>query len=486
MDTRDSRITDRARSKFLPAFLLIVLSLYFTGCANKGLRRYNEMKDPLSKGNYEEGLNRVQKNQDLYGEKDALLFEMDQGVLFFYLGQYDSSLAHFKNAEKIQDDLYARSVTDEATAIMTNDYSRPYRARPYERIALHQFMMMGYLAKGNAEGALVEVRKTQLLFDQLYRDDPDEFNDDGMFHFLASLAWLMDGEEDNAHISLFKSVRAYQTGKIPLPKVVAEFAWSELKRGGREDDIKKLGLSPPGNPEEQQQLAGGAEEIVLIGFTGRIPYLGEQRFSGTFVPGGFITVYAQDGKNRGERLVVGTPAVPAFARDSQGRTRAGISTHISLALPEVVDVNSRASSLRAVVNSQKKTTERITDYGKLLRQNMNDDKTAILARTALRVAIRTWGAQAGKHAMRTDSPVANLLISLTTDVATSQLEKADTRLCFWLPQTVEVARFPVSAGNHNLMLQVLGSGGEVLEQHSLTDISVKRGQKTFVFFPAVY
>ena len=61
----------------------------------------------------------------LYGKKNLFLYHMDIGALYHYAGVYDSSTNHLLQAADIFDDLFARSITNEAAAIMTNDNIRP-------------------------------------------------------------------------------------------------------------------------------------------------------------------------------------------------------------------------------------------------------------------------------------------------------------------------------------------------------------------------
>ena len=87
-------------------------------------------------------------------------------------------------------------------AILTNDNVRPYRARPFEILLMYQYQILNYLAIGDLDGALVEVRRAQLAMERLYQKDKDKVNDSGWLRYLSAIVYEMSGEHDDAAISL--------------------------------------------------------------------------------------------------------------------------------------------------------------------------------------------------------------------------------------------------------------------------------------------
>ncbi|MDO5577256.1 MAG: hypothetical protein Q4F84_09260, partial [Fibrobacter sp.] len=110
---------------------------------------------------------------------------------------------------------------------------------------------------------------------------------------------------------------------------------------------------------------------------------------------------------------------------------------------------------------------------------------ATLARTVARVVIRTITAEQTKSNLTTSSGLANLLINVGTDVLADQLEKADTRNCFFLPKTVQIARIPVTPGVHTIDVAALDGSGNVIRTQKFTDIEVSAHQKKFVFYSSL-
>jgi len=137
---------------------LLLAAFLLASCANKSMTRYEELAPTLEKKGFEATIAQVKKKQkDLYGSNSEFLYYYDLGVLHHYNRNFDESIKNFEKAEKINDDLYTKSVTNEAAAILTNDNIRPYRARPFEILTMYEFQILNYLAKMDLDGALVEV-----------------------------------------------------------------------------------------------------------------------------------------------------------------------------------------------------------------------------------------------------------------------------------------------------------------------------------------
>ena len=133
------------------------------------------------------------------------------------------------------------------------------------------------------------------------------------------------------------------------------------------------------------------------------------------------------------------------------------------------------------------TTESIvlSNNNKLLAEDVEDNKLVTLARTAIRTVVRTIAAQKAKQKMETTSPLANLLINVGTDVASDQLERADTRVCFLAPRTVQMARIAVKPGKHRVEASAQNKDGGVTGTKTWETIDVGPHEKKFVFFTSL-
>jgi hypothetical protein len=61
------------------------------------------------------------------------------------------------------------------------------------------------------------------------------------------------------------------------------------------------------------------------------------------------------------------------------------------------------------------------------------------------------------------------------------MEKADTRMCLFMPQSVHMVRIPVEPGKHTVSLNVYDKNGIVIGKNEFKDVQVGRGDKKVLF-----
>jgi uncharacterized protein len=469
----------------------VLAALFLGGCA-KSVMRYDLLSQSTSKGEYVKAIQDIRKSKDMYGNLNRFLYFMDQGVLFQYAQEFDSSLVCFEKAEQVLDDLYAHSITNEAASLVTNDLLRPYRSKRYEEVLLHQLMAFNYLGKNKPDEALVESRKIQLIVDRFKSKDgrASKYEDDGMAQYCTSILYGAQGQKDDAAISLFNSVRAYRKEPFSCPPQVENSAFYTFTDLGRTDDISRLSLSSTMPREKVWGLNADDAEIILVGYAGRGPNLSEMSFSGTYVVGGVIAGFITKPDGTTENLILPAPPLPESEEKNMQegkKTKAGTTLHIKFALPAPIEYPSQTSHFNVTVDgSETAKSVVLSDYDKLLSQDVDDNKTVTLLRTALRVVVRTLAMQRAKQEVETSSALLNVLVNVGADVAADQLERADTRVCFLVPKTIQMARIPVKPGTHLVSAVAVTGSGAALSSKTWQSITVKPHEKKFVFFPSVY
>jgi hypothetical protein len=451
-------------------------------CATKAVLRQQEFAKTIDAGDYLATIDKIKaKSKKLYGETNAFLYYMDIGILYHYAGHYDSSNVYLLKASDVYDELFARSVTNEVAAVITNDNVRPYRAKPYELVFMHQITAFNFMQAGKFDEALVETRKVQLYFDEWQRTvaKDKKYHSDGMFHLFSSLAYERADEESNSLISLYKSVEAYKMGPVPLPVEIRGFAYDRLTAGDREDDVKTLALTPYDGANRWDAKQGQAE-IVIIGYAGNGPNLIGQYWSGTYISGGLLVLTSSTtGKNaKGDVITLPAPALPP----GSGNSKRGMTTSITVSLPKLETTPSRTSYFQARLGDKKYKSVVVNDIDKQTEKALADAWNDIIMRTVVRVVLKTIGTQSAKSLLiNTGNKDADILFSLIGDIAAGQLEKADTRMCFLLPQKVHAIRIPVEPGTHTVALDVYDGGGSVIGKKEYKDVSVGRGEKKVLF-----
>ncbi len=459
--------------------LLFIAALLLTSCANKSMTRYETLAPTLEKKGFDATIAEVKKQQkDLYGSNSEWLYYYDLGVLHHYNRNFDESIKNFAKAEQIYEDLFTKSISNEAAAILTNDNVRPYRARPFELLTMYQFQILNYLAKMDLDGALVEVKRSQIAMNALYQKDSDKVNDNGFLRYLSALIYDLEDEKDDAAISYYKAIKAYDEGKIGVPDEVFEFATESLRRMDREDDIRALKKKELETTPKATAVQEKGQEIIVIGYAGHSPILGEMYLSGTFVSGGVMNLYYKDGKT-GRKNSFTLVAPPVAGAGSE-------TFHVGFALPEVREHPSRVHHFEVSLDGKTRIKpEKVMAVDEELTRNMQDEQTSTITRTAVRVILRTIAAQKAKSATNTGNGLFDLVKNIGMDVAQGQLEQADLRVGLFLPNSFYMTRIPVDVGSHSVNVAAQGSHGETVGVYNFDSIPVKRGQKVFLFIPAI-
>ena len=461
-------------------FILLAVSAFLLcSCANKSLTRYETLAPVLEKEGFEATIKKIEEEKDdIYGDNSVFLYHFDQGALHHYNGKNKESIKHFEKAEQVYEDLYTKSVTNETAAILTNDNVRPYRARPFEILLMYQYQILNYLAIGDLDGALVEVRRAQLAMERLYQKDKDKVNDSGWLRYLSAIVYEMSGEQDDAAISYVQAAKAFEESGGQVPREVWEFITESLVRMDRADELKKFKTPIPQQTLQASDARAKGQELIVIGYAGHSPILGEMYLSGTFVSAGALNLTYKDGK---------TGHINTFTLVAPPVAGAGSGTfHVGFSLPQKKPVPQRASLFSVNLDSKLRLSpEKVSDIEAELDRNMKDENSTTMVRTATRVVIRTVAAQKAKSATNTGNGLLDLVKNIAVDVGQSQLEQADLRVGLFMPNTICVTRIPVDVGKHQVTVSALGAHGQIVGDYRLDQVSVAKGQKKIIIIPAI-
>jgi len=476
--------------------LLITFVLFLLGaCTNKSLLRQQELRK-LDNSDFPAQIRLLKKSKN-YSRDEEFLKYFDQGILFHYNKQFDSSLVYLQSAEKTAEALYARSLTNEASAILVNDNMRPYRPKSYEETMLYNFMALNYLALGKIDEALVESRKGTLFLDKLAESDPKKYSTDGFLNYWSALAYENQNESDNAQISLYHALNGFRRNHKQLPSELSAYAYNSFKQDGRENDIAEFALNGQSEFMTKAQLTDSLKkEIVIFCYGGATPRLDELKFWGTFIEGGLLVIYHKDPSGKIIRESSPAPVLAASTNSSHYRSTndgrydrqankiSGKTTSISFALPQKQPSQSLTGNFVAEYNGKLYKSEVVASTDELLDQHLNDERSTILMRTVMRVATRTIAAEAAKSNLKNKDNALNLLINLGIDIFTGQLEMADLRAALCLPKTIQMIRIPYQ-NSDSLTVKALSGSGTVLKSEQITVVDKPDQKKLFYTFSSL-
>ena len=356
---------------------------------------------------------------------------VETGSVAFAAGDWDGALAHFSSAHATVKELEDRaliSVADAGESLLTwvvNEGMSSYRGEGFERVMLHAFMGLCYLARGELQGAGVEARLANRLLEteeDLYQK---KYAAGGLGHFLSAIVYELFDEPDNAYID-YKRMLEKDVG-VELAGRAALRLSKQLGFGDEQQQWEARFGVDAGRPD-------GAASIVLIAGVGEGPYK--------------------------EEITLPIP------------TGDGI---LQWSVPTLADRPQRVSAVELSLegSSSGVRTDVIENVYTVTKENL-DDRIAWLA---LKSAVRGVLKRELTQQLEEQGGGFGALIGTFFTLAT---ERADLRAWQTLPNTWQAARVFVSPGEHSLRLQAIGGENIGLGRHEFAP-----GETVFILVRAI-
>lgn len=417
----------------------------------------------------------IQKARSSYPDRDMVLYGMDLGMANNVVGDFRESSRIFRNTERLDQQLYTKSVGNIALSYQTNDLVLPFRGTPFERVMINLVNSLNYAGEGDWNGALVETRKireklvrynrrypkatlsggkyarseegaARLLGQHQIPYDPSQLNhytDDAFARYLSGVyqeAQIHLGGVDyqSALLSYRKAFRVYQKNQVLYGTGIPSFLVPALLRtadaAGRSNLLGRLRKRYPGVswvPASHFERLG---HILFVGYNGRIFHLTPERFAFPFPIGGQLPVISF-----------------AIPRPEGGGT--SVSGHRLKALDP---------GRQEVLSVQSETAEDLTAIGKT---NFQDHLKRIVLREAVRAILKTTEEVVSQNeANRYGGPLGGVLAMIVGDVATYASDIADTRSWRTLPATFDYAQMDLDPGTYTIEVQGEGGSGHFQRQ----------------------
>lgn len=370
--------------------------------------------------------------------RDALLHLLEQGRVAQVAGDFDTSQSRFEEAIAAveQTDLRAQVRLSEGlnqgAALLTNDNILPYEMAAYERIFLHHWQALNYLAKQQPEGAAVELRRARLEQQVLAEQ------------YEAELAEAQAKARDEG-LSIpdeLRDISGLETGAADIKSAIQSaytFLFSSAfweARGDRNAALVDAKLALETNPENPQLLAH--IKRLESGKTN------DKAQVWLFVEQGFVA-------SKTAKQI----SFPNFHGEL-----------ITISLPGYDTQTLRAPGLTGGMTTGGENTfasfSTISDVSHMAAQHLATRLPGIYLRQALRaLAKQQMQEQVGQNLGG-----AAKLLTMVYSVAT---ERADLRSWLTLPHRVYAMREEVTAGSRQIQLQVGGA------QYTL-DVTLKPNQ----------
>jgi len=386
---------------------------------------------------------------------DRLLYLQERGRVSQLASDAEASQTDFDvviglyRTEEERALISASATLASGASLLTNDNARPYTGKLFERVFVHQYQALNYLAIGDASAALVEVRRANLIqnealakkentVDQARSDaeqngfDADRYDryfssmdvaagrvktgfQNAATFYLSGLIYEATGNTNDAYIDYRKALELVPNN----PYVQRDVVRTGLKTGI--EDAQKLARQIGNVPIGPKP---GEGELVLYLEEGYVP---------AKVP---VSIPIWTSKT------LNTVSFPVYAGNVPEPT------------PLVVDVS-----------GQQLQTGLLVDTRALAVRTLKDELPGMLARAFMRLLTKQ---EMQRQLQRQDSSgllgLAGTLYSLVTD-------QADLRSWLTLPGSGQVLRLPLAAGTHRVAVPGMSAP---------LNVAIRNGRPTLV------
>jgi len=424
-------------------FRRTVLALLLVFAAGCGMRTdfYREVEQNVAARNYAVAIDRLRANGEHFGEKNEVLFNLEMGSLTHYAARYEESNQHFLSAERRMEDLYTKSISTEAAAMILNDNLIPYEGEDFEKVFVNLYLALNFAQMGNIDEALVEARKVDLKLNEYAREyeNKNVYKQDAFVRYVMGALYEAAGELNDAFISYRKAYDGYQEYaklfKTPCPS----FLKNDLVRAagmlGFDDERRRferqfnLRYTKPKKPE-------GA--VFLVIHSGRGPIKEQNKLK--------VTIPDADAV-----LHTFVAAVPKFVSREKLQTRYEISVS-----------GGSSSPLRVPAELGEHVTE-------IARRTLDDRLTLIYLKAGGRAILKFLASEKAKKEWKKDGDeLGNFFKSLAVDIAVDASEEADIRTWRTLPNQMFIVRAQLPPGTYAVNLMGFNPTRDLITQEITT------------------
>lgn len=404
------------------AIIAVALIFWCTGCHSYLLDDAQfDIRDSFAEGDYAKSQELLAKfgENDIYKSKDAILWNLENGMVQHFIGNYDSSTAFFSAAELGIEDAYTKSISRGVLSFLGNDNKLVYNGEPYEDIYLNTFKALNFIHLKDWEGALVETRRMAFKMEQLdikikglaeafaksdtstnveWQSDKVNIQNSALSHYLAAILYAKSGKPDDARIEFDKLGTAFKEQSSVWG--VDTFDVSNLEK------IK--------SPEMYN--------VLLTGFTGQNPIKYQND----------VRIFTDNG-------------------------------YLKFSFPELEILNSEVYSIQAVINKKTVVGLDLIEEMDLVSAEVYKAKQPIIyARSLARALLKQGATKVITNAVSKENKTVGEALGLLSLLFKEASEKADLRGWQTLPGQAWMNVIKLPPGTHKIALEYLSEDGFLL------------------------
>ena len=449
-------------NNFSKICVYILLSLGLSGCATTSFSdlfsNYNQqmqdVKSAQQRGDFEQALSLIPERSESNGTYDLSILE--KARLEFLANQHKQSqqdfelvYRHVQQAEQAAKVQLSRGIENVA-AVVSNDNATRYDIPYYEQSMLHSYQALNYLSQHDLSGALVEIRRANLVQNKALRanqkaiyDSQEKMAKKGVSSaslaskypsmntvigevkngfqnaytfYLSGVLYEAAGQANDAYIDYKKALEIY-----PHNVTVQQDLWRLANSLGMSNDI----------PLFKKRFS----HDITQGITKGINQAEDNQQSST-ASGQLVVLLEQGIINSKQEVSI---HLPIFTSHNDVR-------FYSLALPRYQNRLRSYSGLSLNYQGKHYQSQEIVRLQSLAAKQLEDEMPVIVTRQVVRII--------AKEEMRQQiSDIGNFLAALYNIAS----EKADTRSWSTLPDSIHILRIDFSPGKHEVEMNINGN-----------------------------
>ena len=396
------------------------------------------------------------------GDNNYALSMLERARLQYLLNDWQKSQHDFSLVYKTLEEERAKAKIQlskglkQVGAVFSNDNAIAYEIPAYEQSMMHSYQALNYLNLGDMEGALVEIRRANLVQEQALRDNQNsideaelDFNHSALQSAYPSMD-LMIGDLKNGFQNAYTF---YLSGIMYEAAGQANDAYI---------DYKKALEIYPNNLYLQQDVLRLATKLGMVDDLEHFTKLyGQLKETETKDIGQVVFLIEQGIINAKDDLSV---HLPIFYYYDDAR-------YFNFSLPVYRDDTYDFQQAKLTLNHIEYQAQEIVKFQSLASKHLSDMLPGLVARQAVRVIAKE---QLRKQISKDGGDIANIIANLYNIAS----EQADTRSWLTLPNNMQIMRLTLATGKQDLSLTVSGQTQEI-------NIEVNKNRLTLVNVSAV-
>lgn len=429
--------------------LALTASLALTGSASHS-HDLRLVRQSLLTGSVDQALTEFQKTK---GKDDDLLYLLEKGTMLHLAGKWEESNEAFEAAEQRHEDLYTRSISREAAALLTSDLSLPYRALPYEIEMVAYYRALNYLELGQLDEALVEARKANHL---LSLRDPEKSSEDryqqtAFLQYVTGLLYEAAGEANDAIVSMRDAYHGYEEENccgFPAPPWLAADYYAVASHLGLTEEQQALEGRHPGIAEAARE--GDRHNLVVFFESGFAPYREAVD----------IVLPILDEKD-GNAWGLASSYVDRYGnRIYSYRNDAKLDHVLRFAFPQLESMPSAVARCELLLpDGTRIPAAPALDLEAVARADFSARIPGMLLKTVARAITKEMARKGAKRENEVLGWVVNAV-----NVAT---ENADTRSWILLPRRIDMVKAQIPLGEQEVIARFLDRSGAIVDEWTL-------------------